>query len=79
MEIKYIVDIYNPFQDNENVTDIYTINGHKYCIRMLNIGYDWGVPQVNFPEKDWDDSYTEYYLYSTKEEAKKFIKELKGV
>lgn len=80
MEVKYIVDTYNPYQLNRNVVGVYTINGHKYCIRQIAVEYEWGKPVVDFPEKPWDyEDSVSFYLYDTEEEARRYIASLKGV
>ena len=40
--------------------------------------YNWGVPEVLFPERNYEDNYTDYRLYEDKKEAEAYLKQIGG-
>jgi len=74
--IGFIIDLYSPYQKNNNVIQVFKIHGISYCIREIN-HFEWGQPQ--FPEKNIDDDFNCYHVYATKEEALQYIHDLKRI
>lgn len=72
----FIVDVYSKFQNNDNVRMIFPLYGKKYCIREID-ELEWGQPI--FKEKDLEDDYSFFQLYTTFEEAKQYVYELKRI
>lgn len=72
----FIIDVYSPFQNNNNVRKIFSLYGKKYCIREIT-ALEWGQPV--FQEKDFEDDYSFFQLYSTFEEADHYIQTLKKI
>lgn len=82
-EYCFIIDLYNKYQDNSNVIDIFTLQMgdylQKWCIRQVPIEkYRWGMPQPSsWPQQDFELDYSIQHAYSTLEEAREFVKDLK--
>ena len=74
----YLVDIYNKFQRNKNVISIFLVGERKFCVREIVPKYNWGVPEVLFPERNYEDNYTDYRLYEDKKEAEAYLKQIGG-
>ena len=74
--IGFIIDLYSPYQKNQNVAEVFKIHGIPYCIREIE-KFEWGQPQ--FPEKNIEDEFNYYHVYATKDEALKYIHELKRI
>ena len=70
----FVIDVWTPYHKNENVCKVFTLYGKKYCIRKID-SWEWGQPI--FDEKDIEDDYTSYRIYSTLEEVEAYIRELK--
>lgn len=83
MEEAFVVDRYNPLQNNSNVVETFhlTICGEQipYCIRRVEIaGYDWGKPQLKpWQEQDWEQDYSSQCAYPTLEAAKGFVRQIR--
>ena len=71
----FIIDIYNKYHKNDNVRYTFPVNGTWYCIREVPL--EWGLPE--FPEKDWNDDYTQFQLYSTYEDALTFARAIQKI
>lgn len=69
----FIIDTYNKYQHNDNCRAVFQLHGTDYCVREVPL--NWGQPQ--FPEKDWDDEFTQWQLYNTLDEALEFVRKLK--
>lgn len=68
----FIIDLYNKYHKNDNVKYIFPVNSNWYCIREVEL--DWGLPE--FPEKDIDDDFTQYQLYTNYDDALTFARTL---
>lgn len=80
----YIVDKYNKYcRFNEDVIEVFNLyisdKREPYCIRKVVFHYDWGdrVPEP-WDAQLFDETYEGQYVFETLEEAKKFIRELRG-
>jgi hypothetical protein len=72
----YIVDTYNPYERNKDVVYRFEFNGIEWCIRQVD-KFKWGKPQ--FDELPLDDTFIDYKIYDSLDEAIQFCKVLKGV
>jgi hypothetical protein len=72
----YIVDTYNPYERNKDVVYHFEYNGIEWCIRQVD-KFEWGKPQ--FDELPLDDTFIDYKIYDSLDEAIQFCKVLKGV
>lgn len=72
--IGFIIDNYSPYNNNKNVVKTFHLYGQPYCIRQIE-QFEWGQPQ--FPEKDIDDEFLYYHVYTTLDEALEYIHEQK--
>lgn len=83
MDERYVVDKYNPLQNNSNVVETFHLQmgdeNVPYCIRRIPVAaYEWGKPQLeDWQEQDWETDYSYQYAYETLEAAKDFVRELK--
>lgn len=74
MNVFYIIDTYSRFHKNTDVCMVFTLYSKWYCIRKIT-QLEWGQPI--FEEKDLDDEYTNYHLFSTLDEAKLYVRSLR--
>ena len=72
----FIIDVYSKFQNNSNVRMIFSLYGKQYCIREID-ALEWGQPI--FKEKDLEDDYSFFQLYTTFEEAQQYVHNLKKI
>lgn len=77
-DTRFIIDVYNKYQNNENVIDTFTLHDHPYCIREVSAHYDWGVPQLDaWVEQDLEQDYSYQHSYDTLEDAREFARTMK--
>ena len=69
----FIIDTYSRFDDNKNVCMTFLLYNKWYCIRKIN-KLEWGEP-IFKERKIEENSY--YHIYSSFEEAKAFVHQLK--
>lgn len=74
----YLVDTYNKFQPNKNVVSVFLVGERKFCVREIAPKYNWDMPEVSFPERDYEDTYTDYHLYEEEKEAEAYLKQIGG-
>mgnify|MGYP006934494533 CR=1 FL=1 len=74
----FLIDTYNKFQPNKNVVSIFLVGERKFCVREIAPKYDWGVQEIFFPERDYEDNYTDYHLYEKEDEAEAYLKQIGG-
>lgn len=71
----YIIDLYNRFAKNENVVFTFKFHGQDYCIREIS-QFEWGKPIF---DRAIDDSFNDFCVYDTIEEAQGYIRYLKQI
>ena len=74
MEMYYIVDIYSPYDKNNDVKYVFEYNNILWCIREIS-KFEWGQPQ--FDELPLDDTFVRYHIYDSYDEALRFCHNLK--
>lgn len=72
--IVYILDVYNKYDNNKDVCDVFDINGNKYCIRKVKFEEN----KLKFDEKPFDDEYTTWEIFASFEEAETMKLKLLG-
>lgn len=72
----YIIDVYSPYDKNEDVKYVFEYNGNLWCVREVN-QFEWGRPQ--FDELPIDDEFINYHIYDNLDDAIRYCRELKGI
>ena len=70
----YIVDIYSPYANNENVKFIFNLNERQWCIREVEVREN--LPLVALPIDDTMDL-SIFFIYKSLEAAKCYVRQLK--
>lgn len=68
----FIIDTYNKFC-GDKIIATFSVNGRWFAIKEVSL--EWGIPQLNSIEEEAELPY--FKLYSTSDEAKKYIRKLK--
>ena len=69
----FIIDLYNKYAKNKDVVYTFKIHGQDYCIREVK-KFEWGQPIF---DRNIDDTFDDFRVYNTIEEAKIYINYLK--
>ena len=72
----YIVDVYSPYDKNDDVKYVFEYNKRLWCVREID-KFEWGQPQ--YDELPLDNTHIQFHIYSNLEDAIKFCRELKGI
>ena len=75
--VAYIIDTYNKYQDNADVIANFKLRDQPYCVRRIELNYNWGTPLPDWAEKEWRRDYQEQHYYETAEEALEYVRTLK--
>ena len=59
----FVLDVYNPYDDNSGVRRIFMINNNWYCVRACPM--KWGEVQTPYI----DNEYLNFTIFNTFEEA----------
>ena len=72
----YVIDLYNKYAHNDNVIEIFSLNGRHFCIKSVS-EFQWGQPILNEDMIEDIETKPRYHVYSTLEEAENYIRILK--
>lgn len=72
----YIIDVYSPYDKNEDVKYIFEYNNKLWCVREVH-KFEWGRPQ--FDEESLDDDFLSFYIYDNLDDAITYCRSLKGI
>ena len=50
--VAYIIDTYNKYQDNADVIANFKLRDQPYCVRRIELNYNWGTPLPDWAEKE---------------------------
>lgn len=63
----WILDVYSPFLKQKGIVYKFPVGENMYCVREVQIDYNWGEPQCNGLLIDDEIEY--HKIFETKEEA----------
>ncbi len=74
MDIKYIIDLYNPYSRDNNVKKIFTLNQRQWCIREVECKN--GLPLLPILISEDAPEPTDFKLFKTYEAALYYVNQL---
>ena len=76
--LAYIIDTYNKYDkwDREHAIYVFEINEVEYAVKYVKMR--WGLPQLPL-QVDRDSYAAQYRIYESKEEAMKFVHQMRSL
>jgi hypothetical protein len=72
----YVIDTYSKIRNNDDVCFTFSLYNREYCLRKVE-ELEWGQPV--FKNQSIEEEHPYYYIYSTIDEAKAFIRKMKRI
>lgn len=75
--VGYIIDVCSSLPHGYNIVKTIKIHDINFCIRRID-HFKWGQPVIDWLALD-EESFPNYRVYTTMEEAEKYIRRVKGI